>query len=95
MTAFSAPLARLRPHEVALADDHTQYLWSELDQTVNRLVNGLLALELGPERRIAVFAENSARAALAHIGGMLAGTSVVPINFHLTAEYAVLIFCAG
>jgi long-chain acyl-CoA synthetase len=96
MTAFSAALAQSQPDEIALADVNSQYSWRELDDTVNRLVNGLLQLDLGPERRIAVFAENSARAALAHIGGLLAGASVVPVSFHLTAdEVAYILDDAG
>jgi acyl-CoA synthetase (AMP-forming)/AMP-acid ligase II len=86
MTLFSRPLVDKRKHEVALRDAGTAYSWAEVDETLNRFVNGLLALDLGPEHRVAVFAENSACCALAHIGGLLTGASVVPVNFHLTAE---------
>jgi len=46
---------------------------------------------LGPQRRISVFAENSNQTALAHLAGLLAGASTVPVNFHLTAEEAAYI----
>lgn len=86
MTAFSAPLAQQRPDEVALRDNASHYSWAEVDDALNRFVNGLLTLDLGPDTRIAIFSENSACTALAHIGGLLAGASVVPVNFHLNAD---------
>jgi long-chain acyl-CoA synthetase len=46
----------------------------------------LSALDLGSQRRIAVFAENANSTALANLGGLIAGASVVPINFHLNTE---------
>ena len=41
---------------------------------------------MGPQRRYAVLAENSAETVLSHLGGLLAGVSTVPVNFHLNAE---------
>ena len=38
-----------------------------------------------------MFAENAAETALAHLGGLLAGASTVPVNFHLTASEAAYI----
>ena len=35
---------------------------------------------------MAVFAENACETALANLGGLVGGASVVPVNFHLTAE---------
>jgi acyl-CoA synthetase (AMP-forming)/AMP-acid ligase II len=40
---------------------------------------------------VAVFAENGVETALANLGGLLAGASVVPVNFHLTSEEAAYI----
>ncbi len=60
--------------------------WAEVDETLNRVANGLLGLDLGPDHRIAVFAENAIETAMANLGGLLAGASVVPVNFHLTAD---------
>ena len=57
-----------------------------MDEALNRVANGLRALDLGPARRVAVFAENTAETVLAHLGGLLAGASTVPANFHLNAE---------
>lgn len=86
MTTFARSLAEDRPEQIALQDGRARLGWAELDDRLNRVANALLALEFGPHRRVAVFAENSVETALAHIGGLLAGTSTVPCNFHLTAK---------
>jgi long-chain acyl-CoA synthetase len=86
MTTFAARLAKEKPDEIAVRDPEKAYRWSEVDDILNRAVNALLALGLGSEDRIAVFAENAAETALANLSGLLAGISVVPVNFHLTAE---------
>lgn len=71
---------------LALADTATSYTWREFDEVVNRAVNALDALELRPDARVAVFAENSSESVLAHVAGTLAGRSTVPISWHLTAD---------
>ncbi len=86
MTTFAAALAAQRPDEVAVRDPVTALSWAEVDEVLNRAVNGLLGLDLGPDRRMAVFAENAVETGLANLAGLLAGVSVVPVNFHLTAE---------
>lgn len=86
MPEFASRLAAQRPEEVALRDEQNLYSWAEVDEALNRIANGLLATDLGPERRIAVFAENAAETALANLGGLIGGASVVPINFHLSAD---------
>lgn len=83
---FAAEFAAQHPDQVAIQDDATQLSWQEVDDVLNRCANGLNDLDLGAERRIAVFAENSVQTALANLGGLVAGASVVPVNFHLTAE---------
>ncbi len=86
MTTFAGALAQARPDEVALDDGRSAIGWAELDELMNRVANGLLACDLGPDRRVAVFAENANETAIAHIGGLIAGASTVPCNFHLTAS---------
>jgi len=86
VTGFAAAFAKERPHEVAVRDQTASLGWADVDDILNRAVNGLLDLDLGPDRRIAVFAENAVETALANLSGLLAGVSVVPVNFHLTAE---------
>ncbi len=86
MALVAAGLAGERPDEVALRDDDVAMSWGEVDAALNRVANGLHALDLGPQHRVAVFAENAAETVLAHLGGLLAGASTVPVNFHLNAD---------
>lgn len=87
MSLAAAEKARVSPDELALSDERTRLTWSELDGVVNRAANALLAEQAGrPEPRIAVFATNSVETVLAHLAGLHAGVSTVPVNFHFTAE---------
>jgi len=83
---FAKILAAQRPTEIAIRDPASALSWSELDDTLNRCANALSQMDLGESRRIAVFAENAVETALANLGGLIAGASVVPVNFHLMAE---------
>lgn len=96
MTAFARALAEARPDETALDDGRSRIGWAQLDDQLNRVANALLELDLGPDRRVAVFAENASETAIAHIGGLIAGASTVPCNFHLTAsELAYILSDSG
>ncbi|MBL6689115.1 MAG: AMP-binding protein [Pseudomonadales bacterium] len=90
---FAKPYANEAPDDIAIRDDHTALTWAEVDDQLNRCGSGLQAMDLGPETRIAVFAENAVETALANLGGLIAGASVVPVNFHLTAEEVNYILC--
>ena len=72
--------------QMALADPRTTLGWADLDRVMNRAVNLLHSLDLGPERRLAVFAENSVETVIAYVATALAGASAVPVNFHLTPD---------
>jgi long-chain acyl-CoA synthetase len=78
-------LAIDRPDEIALRDERVAMNWGDVSLALNKVVNVLRAADV-VGGRIAVFAENSAETLLAHLGGLLAGVSTVPVNFHLTAE---------
>lgn len=86
MPAFATELAAARPDEVALTDPSGSLGWAEVGDVLDRAANALTATDLGPRRRVAVFAENASETALAHLGGLLGGASTVPVNFHLTAD---------
>ncbi len=86
MPSFAVELAAARPEEIALSDPDKALSWAELNEALCRAANGLLELDLGPDNRIAVFAENACETAIANLAGLMAGASVVPVNFHLTAE---------
>ena len=95
MPRFAKECAALDPTGFALVDGDREMTWADVDDALNRCANLLLAAdregELGSGHRIAVFAENAAETALAHLGGLLAGASSVPVNFHLTAAEAAYI----
>ena len=91
MPEFARALAARAPEEIALRDSRRALTWSEVGDILDRIANRLLATDLGPRRRVAVFAENANQTALTHLGGLLGGASTVPVNFHLTAEEAAYI----
>lgn len=91
MPAFAKAAAAADPTGFALVDPSGEMTWTQVDRALNRCAQALLASGLGPRRRIAVFAENAAEVALAHLGGLLAGCSSVPVNFHLNAAEAAYI----
>jgi long-chain acyl-CoA synthetase len=86
MPQFAKDKAAEDPAAIALRDPRRALTWSDVDDALNRCANLVLAADLGPERRVAVFAENAAETALAHLGALLGGASSVPVNFHLTAD---------
>ena len=91
MPAFSRLLADDRPDETALVHGERTFGWAEVDSILNRVAGLVLSADLGPARRAAVFAENAAETAFAHLGGLLGGASTVPVSFHLTAAEAAYI----
>ncbi len=88
--AFGAR-ARETPMATAVADERQALPCIELDRLLNRIAHGLIASGLGGNARAAVFAGNCVEAACVYLGGLEAGVSTVPINFHLTAEEAAYI----
>ena len=86
MPSFSADLSVSAPDEIAIRDEDRALRWTDVDDVLNRVANGINSYDLGEQRRIAVFAENAVETAMANLGGLIGGASVVPVNFHLTAE---------
>jgi long-chain acyl-CoA synthetase len=92
---FAKDQAAADPAGFALVDADREMTWAEVDDSLNRCANRILSAgadgELGESRRIAVFADNAAETALAHLGALLGGASSVPVNFHLNADEAAYI----
>ncbi len=86
MPLFARQLADERPDEIALRDHLVAMRWMDVDDALDRVANALGKLDLGPAKRVAVYAENAAQTALAHLGALLGGASTVPVNFHLTSD---------
>jgi len=82
---FALEFATSRPEEIAVRDARTALTWAQVDDVLRRAVNALRGLDLGPDRRIAVFAENGTETLLAYAAATLSGASAVAVNFHLTA----------
>ncbi len=91
MALVIAERAEQRPDEIALRDGQVELRWAELNELLDRATNALLAMDLPEPRRISVFAENAAETAMAHLGGLYAGYSTVPVNFHLSADEVAFI----
>ncbi|MCA1842960.1 MAG: AMP-binding protein, partial [Actinobacteria bacterium] len=58
----------------------------DVEAVVEPLVRALAAADLGPERRVAVFADNAVETLLAHLAALRAGCSAVPVNARLTTD---------
>ena len=86
MVLRAVDLAAERPDEIALRDDAVALGWAAVNDVLNRAVNAIGELDLGPDRRLAVLADNSVETVLAHLGALLAGASSVPVNFHLNVD---------
>jgi long-chain acyl-CoA synthetase len=88
---FAADLARARPEELALRDPTSTWSWAEVDDWLRPAVTALQDLDLGPERRVAILATNSAQTVLAYVACTLAGASAVAVNSHLTSSETAFI----
>jgi acyl-CoA synthetase (AMP-forming)/AMP-acid ligase II len=95
MTSFILRQAHARPAEVGLRDERAALCWSEVSDLVNRIAWLFHDLKLKPAARIAVIAENCAEILLTHVGALLAGISVVPVNHHLRVEEAAHLLLSG
>lgn len=79
-------LAQTAPGDVAIHADSGDVTWAQAADVVGRVVARLRELDLGPSRRVAVFAGNHPATVLAHAAALLADTSAVPISAALTAD---------
>jgi long-chain acyl-CoA synthetase len=91
MPEFARAAAEANPEAIALRDDTAALGWAEVGALLDQVAWRIIEADLGTSRRVAVFAENSAQTALAHLGGLLGGASTVPVNFHLNASEAAYI----
>ena len=77
------------PDGRAVVGDRVALTWAEVDDTLRRAVH---QMRRTPERTgVAVWAANAPEALLAQAAGVLAGASVVPVNFHLLPAEALSI----
>ena len=86
MSLAASARSTATPDAPAITDERGIVTWRELDDTLNRAANALLAMDLGPDRRVGIFAGNAAETVTAYLAGFHAGASNVPISFHLTVQ---------
>jgi acyl-CoA synthetase (AMP-forming)/AMP-acid ligase II len=86
MAVVGSKQRRESPDSIALRDERVAVTWLELDDLLNRATNALLGMDLGSDRRIGVFAENTVNTVIAYLAGVLSSCSGVPINYHLRAQ---------
>ena len=75
MPNFAKTRAAAAPDEIALRDPGQELTWTDVDDALNRCANLVLDADLGPANRVAVYAENAAETALAHLGALMGGAS--------------------
>ena len=78
--------ARKHRARLALAFGGRRWTYGELDRAVNRVANRLLAADLSPGDRLAVYGKNSDAYVIAWLAATRAGLVHVPINFALSGD---------
>lgn len=92
MAVLTAEQATARGDDLALVDEVRSVTWRELDERVNRLVNGLRSRGLAAGDTVAVVAGNQCEwfeiaQACAH-----GGWTYVPVNWHFVADELAYVF---
>jgi long-chain acyl-CoA synthetase len=83
--------AHTDPDELAVADASRQLTWSAAADEIARAIDVLRTLGLGQERRLAVFAENSADTVIVYAAARVAGVGADVLSFHLGVEELVYV----
>ena len=74
--------------QMAVSDGTLELTWQDLNKTVNRVSHALHQEGLAAGDRVAVMAKNSTDFAVVSLAIHLNGMSLVPINWHFTADEA-------
>jgi acyl-CoA synthetase (AMP-forming)/AMP-acid ligase II len=75
--------ARMRPNHVALHFEGERITYGELDERASRVANGLIALGVGRQKRVAILAKNNPAFFELWFGATKADAVLVPVNFRL------------
>jgi long-chain acyl-CoA synthetase len=81
--------------DALVVDEHRAWSAAEVWATADRIAHLVRGATDGGRRRAAVFAENCGDAAVAHVGAMRSGASVVAVNSHLAAREAAYQLAIG
>ncbi|QXC62128.1 AMP-binding protein [Aquihabitans sp. G128] len=71
-----------------VVDERRAWSADEVWDVADRIAHLTRAATGDGDLRMAVFAENAAESVIAHVGGLRSGSSVVPVNSHLSATEA-------
>jgi long-chain acyl-CoA synthetase len=71
--------AQARPGALAMKDSRRRTSWGELDATLNRIANALIAEGIRPDDKVAMIGRNSLDYAEAMLGILRAGACVTPL----------------
>ncbi|QWF84779.1 AMP-binding protein [Amycolatopsis sp. CA-230715] len=92
MAALLEPMAFARPDEPALDDGQEALTWAELDRAVNGCIALLRERGLGLGDRLALVTGNSRYTFQALLACLHSGITLVPVNWHLTADEIAYVF---
>jgi long-chain acyl-CoA synthetase len=96
MAVLTAPFAAARGDALALADDTGSRTWAELDERVNRLIDGFRTAGIGPGDTISVVAGNCNEWFEIAFACSCSGVTFVPVNWHFVArEIAYIVADSG
>ena len=92
MATLTAPFAAERGDEVALVDDVGETTWRDLDERVDRLVNGLRTAGLRTGETLAVVCGNRREWFEIAMACAHGGWTYVPVNWHWVADELAYVF---
>jgi acyl-coenzyme A synthetase/AMP-(fatty) acid ligase len=75
--------------DATINPDYQRLTYRQANSIINRVANGLLALDLAPATRIAMFCDNSNEAWLTKIGIAKAGMVAAPVNVMMAPDVIV------
>ena len=82
-------VALICTNDATINPDYQRLTYRQADSIINRVANGLLALDLAPATRIAMFCDNSNEAWLTKIGIAKAGMVAAPVNVMMAPDVIV------
>ena len=82
-------VALICTNDATINPDYQRLTYRQADSIISRVANGLLALDLAPATRIAMFCDNSNEAWLTKIGIAKAGMVAAPVNVMMAPDVIV------
>jgi len=86
MAECTKDAATRKPDEAALIDERATVTWAQLDERVNRAINGLRAADLQPDDVVAVLCGNRNELFEASLACMHTSLIIVPVNWHWVTD---------